>query len=195
MQTYSKKGDQGFTHLLGSLRVRKDDPRMEAVGAVDELNCHIGHALSEARRGAHVAIAGILRPIQSELFILGSRLAGLGTSAAKRELPSGTIDRLEQHIDTLSEELPPLRTFILPDGCELACRLQIGRSVCRRAERAVVHLLNPTDTELLHDPMAVPYLNRLSDLLFTLARLANRDANETETPWQSDPDALPPPAS
>ena len=186
MQIYSRKGDHGFTHLLGSLRVRKDDARLEAVGALDELNCHVGHALTEAQRLTHVVIAGILRPIQCELFILGSRLAGLGTPAPKRDLPLGAVDRLERHIDTLSEDLPPLRTFILPNGCELACRLQVCRSVCRRAERAVVHLLNPADAELLHDPMAVPYLNRLSDLLFMLGRLANRDANETETPWLGD---------
>ena len=103
-----------------------------------------------------------------------------------RELPPDAVQRMEGHIDSLSRELPPLRTFLLPAGCELACRLHVCRSLCRRAERAVIHLLNPLDGQLLHDPQAVPYLNRLSDLLFTLARLANRDAEEEETPWPPD---------
>jgi cob(I)alamin adenosyltransferase len=184
VKIYTKKGDEGFTSLLGA-RARKDDARVEALGAIDELNCSIGLARCEAKRVTHMVIMNVLQPIQEELFSLGSRVAGMGTGKSLRQMPSDSVERMENSVDALWQDMPPLHAFILPGCCELACRLHICRAVCRRAERAVVHLLNPTEQHPLYDPVAVPYLNRLSDLLFTLARLANRDAGELETLWQS----------
>ena len=182
MDVYTRKGDEGFTSLLGSQRVRKDDPRIEAIGTLDELNTHLGLALCEGRHATHTPITNILQPIQEELPTIASRLAALGTGKPVRPLSDGIIERMECQIDTLCQDLAPLQTFLVPGGCELACRLHVCRAVCRAAERTVVHLLNPTDERILYDPLAVRYLNRLSDLLFTLARLANRDAGETELP-------------
>jgi cob(I)alamin adenosyltransferase len=183
MKVYTRTGDEGFTHLLGGFRTRKDDTRIDAIGALDELNTAIGWALYQARQSTHVVIGSILEPIQRDIFGLGSRIAALGTNTTPRELPRENVERLERDIDALTEDLPPLKFFILPGGSELGCRLHACRVICRRAERAVVHLLNPTDSRPLHDPQALAYLNRLSDLLYTLARLANRDAGESETTW------------
>jgi cob(I)alamin adenosyltransferase len=185
MKIYTRTGDEGFTSLLGGVRTRKDDSRIEAVGALDELNVAIGCALCQARESTHVVISSILEPIQRDIFTLGTRMAALGTKTNPRELPSEAVERLERDIDALTEDLPTLKSFILPGGSELACRLHLCRVACRRAERYVVHMFNPIDTRPLHDPQALVYLNRLSDLLFTLARLANRDAGETETVWTS----------
>ena len=112
-------------------------------------------------------------------------MAALGTGRDLVELPEGVSTRMEQDIDTVWDDLGPLKTFLVPAGCELACRLHLARTACRAAERAVVHLLNPVDPLLLHDPLAIQYLNRLGDLLFALARLANRDAGEPEVPWHA----------
>ncbi len=178
MTLYSRKGDDGRTHLLGTVGVRKDDPRIEAVGAIDELNSAIGLVLRQSAETGHIVIPSILGPVQTELFTLGARLASLGTGKPPPEMSAELIERMERDIDAISRELTPTTTFILPGGCELACRLHMARVICRRAERVVVGLLNPTDEELRHDPLACKYLNRLADLLFTLARLANRDAGE-----------------
>ena len=184
IKLYTRTGDEGFTNLLGGARTRKDDPRVEALGGLDELNSTIGWTLAQARAVGHVVITSSLEPIQPELFILGARVAGLGTNRAPRDLPLESIARMEQDIDTIWADLTPLKSFILPGGSELACRLHLARAEARRAERAVVHLLNPREATLLHDPIAVKYLNRLNDLLFALARLANRDAGEPEILWQ-----------
>lgn len=185
MKLYSKKGDEGFTSLLSSKRVRKDDPRLEAIGVVDELNTCIGWAICESQRITHIVISGILQKTQEELFTVAARLGSLGTNKPPRDLPAHAIDRMEADIDTICEELQTLKAFILPGGSELACRLHICRAVCRRAERTVIHLLNPVSEEILHDPESVRYLNRLGDLLFALARLANRDADATESVWSA----------
>lgn len=187
MKIYTRTGDEGFTSLLGAARARKDDSRVEAIGMLDELNCAVGFALAQARATTHVVICSILEPIQTDLFTLGTRIAALGTKRTPRELPRDVVERLERDIDALTEDLEPLKSFILPGGSELGCRLHLCRAVCRRAERAVVHMLNPTDARPLHDPQTLAYLNRLSDLLYTLARLANRDAGECETIWTGQP--------
>ena len=185
MKIYTRTGDEGFTSLLGAVRARKDDSRVEAIGALDELNSAIGWALCQARQTTHVVISSALEPIQRDLFALGTRIAALGTKTNPRELPREAVERLERDIDAMSEDLPGLKSFILPAGCELACRLHLCRALCRRAERTVVHMFNPIDARSLHDPQALAYLNRLSDLLFTLARLANRDGGEGEMGWTS----------
>jgi len=183
MKLYTRKGDAGFTNLMGRQRVRKDDPRLEATGLVDELNSWIGHAATEARRAGHEVIENALTPVQADLFTVGARLAALGQDKAPREMPHDAIVRLECEIDALSERVAPLTHFVLPGGCELASRLHLCRAVCRRVERVVVGLMNPRDDEFVHDPLSVQYLNRLSDLLFVAARLANLDAGCAEQQW------------
>lgn len=183
MKLYTRKGDEGFTSLLGGTRARKDDARVEALGSLDELNSAVGLAMAQAREIEHVVIRSTLAPIQGELFVIGARIAALGSATVPAALPDGVIERLERDIDTVCADLAPLKHFVLPRGSELAARLHLARAVSRRAERAVVHLLNPTDPELLHDPITMKYLNRLNDLLFALARLANRDAGESEIRW------------
>ncbi|NQU76503.1 MAG: cob(I)yrinic acid a,c-diamide adenosyltransferase [Planctomycetes bacterium] len=186
MKLYTRKGDEGFTGLIGTKRVRKDDPQINAVGAIDELNCVIGWTLREAEQVNHVLITSVLQPIQQTLFAIGSRLASLGAGKQMLKLPGDVVEHIERYIDSICEDLSPLKEFILPGGCELACRLHISRCACREAERAVVHLLSPSGTQPMHDPVAVTYLNRLSDLLLVLARLANRDASEPEITWHPD---------
>ena len=183
MKLYTKKGDAGFTNLMGRQRVRKDDPRINAAGLVDELNSWVGHAATEARQVGHEVIENALAPVQGDLFTVGARLAALGLGKMPREMPRDAIEDLECRIDALCERLDPLTHFILPGGCELASRLHLCRAVCRRAERAVVGLLNPRDDEFVHDPLSVQYLNRLSDLLFAAARLATLDAGCAEKQW------------
>ena len=145
MMLYSRKGDNGRTYLLGAVRVRKDDPRIEAVGTLDELNSAIGLALRQATEIGHIVIPSILAPVQSELFTPGASLASLGTGKCTPEMAAEPIERMERDIDIIFHDLTPPTTFILPGGCELACRLHLARAVCRRAERVVVGLLDPTD--------------------------------------------------
>ncbi len=186
MKLYTRQGDGGFTGLPGARRVRKDDSRVEACGAVDELTCWLGHCLGEADRTGQQTVGEALGGVPAALFTLGSRLASLGTGRPPRELPLDAVERLEIRTDAICEGLPPLEHFIVPGGCELATRLHLARAVCRRAERAVVHLLNPRDENFVHDPLAVRYLNRLSDLLFAAARLANFNAHMAEELWSAE---------
>ncbi len=184
MTIYTRKGDTGFTDLLGGVRARKDDPRIEAVGEIDELSCAVGLAFGAARDNAHVLITAILEPVRQELFVLGARLAALGGEYPIPEIPTDAIARVERDIDAAGEDLTPLKSFVLPGGCDLAGRLHMARAICRRTERRVIHLLNPTDSRIMHDPIAAKYLNRLGDLLFALARLANHDAEEGDSLYE-----------
>ncbi len=174
MRIYTKTGDQGETGLFGGKRVRKDSPRIHAVGSVDELNALVG-----ACRTFKVLprVDEMLHSVQRHLYTVG---ADLGTPAdGKSKVPRITKDDaalLEQWIDELSEFLKPLEHFILPGGCSAAARLHVACSVCRRAERAAVTL---ADTEKIGDPV-LQYLNRLSDLLFVMARYVNNDAGVEE---------------
>jgi cob(I)alamin adenosyltransferase len=173
MKIYTKTGDDGSTGLFGGARVGKDDLRVDAYGCVDELNAHVGHALAA---GAPTPLVDTLRRLQPELFILGAELAtpvGREDSLRLERIGAAHIALLEQEIDQNEEKLEPLRTFVMPGGTELAARLHLARTVCRRAERRVVQLGH-------REPVAPPlvtYLNRLSDLLFVLARRAN------QLPW------------
>lgn len=185
MKLYTRKGDGGFTGLRSTHRVRKDDSRVEACGVVDELNCWLGHCLGEADRTGQRTVSEGLGEVQADLFTLSARLAALGTSRPSREMALDAVERLEIRVDAICEGLPPLEHFVVPGGCELATRLHLARAVCRRAERAVVHLLNPRDETFLHDPLAVRYLNRLSDLLFAAARLANFNTHMAEELWSA----------
>ena len=181
MKIYTKTGDQGDTGLFGGGRVPKNHPRVEAYGDVDELNASIGLARSIELMPR---IDEVLVPIQRDLFAIGAILATPDREKMKQHLEKARIDadriaQLEQAIDDGDRELEPLKAFIVPGGTPKAAALHVARTVCRRAERRVVQL--QADTEL--PELVVIYLNRLSDLLFTLARVANRRAGAGEVTW------------
>lgn len=179
MKIYTKTGDDGTTGLFGGERVRKCDPRLDCYGTVDELNAAIGVAAVTAPP----TLAGLLRQVQNDLFVVGSHLATPADSRYAASLPpldESLITRLEMQIDTAEQVLQPLKQFILPGGCETAARLHLARTICRRAERLLVDfsLDRPVPAMLL------TYLNRLSDWLFVHARLANHEAGVPDVPWQ-----------
>jgi cob(I)alamin adenosyltransferase len=178
---YTRTGDQGETALLGGDRVPKDHPRVEAYGSVDELNSVLGVAVSLIRQRR---VAAALQSIQNELLNLGSELAAESRSGREKSRtfidPESRIADLERLIDDYDAKLPPLRTFILPSGSQAGALLHMARSVCRRAERAVVRLSRQETV----NPHAIVYLNRLSGLLFVLARYVNKAARKPEKPWR-----------
>jgi len=180
MKIYTKTGDGGETSLFGGGRVPKDDARVEAYGAVDELNAAIGlvRALSPA-----VEIDAELARIQAELFAVGAELATPHDARAHGSLPGVRgewAEALERQMDRWDEQLPPLTAFVLPGGAPAAAALHVARATCRRAERRSVAL-----SHLAHiDPAVVIYLNRLSDFLFEAARAQNQRAGLAETLWQ-----------
>ncbi|HWB53622.1 MAG TPA: cob(I)yrinic acid a,c-diamide adenosyltransferase [Tepidisphaeraceae bacterium] len=171
---YTKTGDTGTTGLAGGARVAKSDPRITCIGDVDELNAAIGLCATIASEPSP------LHKIQNELFNIGAALASTTGGAETLQLPLSAIARLESEIDSADALLPPLRNFILPGGCELAARLHLARTVCRRAERHAVSL--STSSEKI-SPAILVYLNRLSDWLFVHARLANQEAGVPDVLW------------
>ncbi len=176
---YTRTGDKGDTGLFGGGRVRKDDPRVEAYGEIDELNACLGAAESVI---PDPQIKGWIRRIQDELFVLGSELATPDPEAVKKQIvpvDAEQIAVMEQIIDAADEELEPLRSFILPGGHPGAAQLHLARTVCRRAERRVISFAREAPVR----EQAITYLNRLSDLLFTLARLVNHRAKVEEPKW------------
>ena len=181
MKIYTRTGDAGTTGLFGGDRVAKDDLRVDAYGDVDELNAVLGMARSIEMMPR---IDEVLVPIQRDLFAIGALLATPDREKMAQHLDKARIDEeriaeLERAIDDGELELEPLRAFIIPGGTPKAAALHVARTVCRRAERHVVRLQH--DVEL--PELTVIYLNRLSDLLFTLARLANRRAGAGEVTW------------
>ena len=181
MKIYTKTGDRGDTGLFGGGRVPKDDLRVEAYGDVDELNAVLGMARSIEMMPR---VDEVLVPIQRDLFAIGALLATPDREKMAQHLEKARIDdariaELEHAIDDGEAELEPLRAFILPGGTPKAAALHVARTVCRRAERHVVRL----QREVELPPLAIIYLNRLSDLLFTLARVANRRAGAGEVTW------------
>jgi cob(I)alamin adenosyltransferase len=179
VKIYTKTGDAGETSLFDSSRVSKADARVDAYGEVDELNACLGVA--------HQALddpdlAAVLDRIQPDLFAIGARLADPGSRIASRvakaAITQADVVRLEQTIDRLESELAPLRRFVLPGGSSAGAQLHLARTVCRRAERRVV-ALGPGAV----DGLAIVYLNRLSDLLFVMARVANHRAGVDEVLW------------
>jgi len=180
VKIYTKRGDQGQTDLSGGGRVSKDCARVEAYGAVDELNACLGRCAAESK---HDDLRAIIQDIQSSLFDLGGYLAA--PDAGRREKASipqpedPDVARLEAHIDALEGELEPLKRFILPGGTLAAAALHLARTVCRRAERREItlHELEPLNAAALR------YLNRLSDLLFVMARVENRRAGVADVEW------------
>jgi cob(I)alamin adenosyltransferase len=181
MRIYTKTGDRGDTALFGGARVPKDDLRVTAYGDVDELNAVLGVVRSVT---TDEELDTLLGTIQDELFRLGAELAlapGKEAKLLSTPVDVASITRLEQAIDAADEELRPLTTFILPTGTRAAAQLHVARTVCRRAERTVVKLERESGGGVRLD--LVVYLNRLSDLLFQWARLANQRAGRPETPW------------
>jgi cob(I)alamin adenosyltransferase len=181
VKIYTKTGDDGTTGLLGNRRVTKDDPRVAAYGEVDELNAALG--VVRAQSGGSKQLATLLQTIQRDLFAIGAQLADptsrVVSKRAKAAVPASAVLRLEKAIDVREKTLPPLTAFILPGGDPLGAHLHLARTVCRRAERSVVSLHR---AEPLH-PRILEYLNRLSDLLFVLARDANHRVGVPEDRW------------
>lgn len=178
MKLYTRSGDAGQTSLFGGTRVSKADSRVDACGEVDELNAWLGFV-----RASHLDadIDQALLEIQRDLFALGAQLADpsrkLAPGVQKAVLGDDDVERLERLIDRLDGEAPPLERFILAGGVEAGAALHVARTVCRRAERRIVGLAPPPDGVL------VRYINRLSDLLFVLARVVNHRAGAPETAW------------
>lgn len=183
MKIYTKTGDKGTTALIGGVRVPKNHLRIEAYGTVDELNSHIGVVRD---RICHEDEANAwLQEIQDRLFTLGAELATAPNKVVRMELPdlhAEDITWLEARMDAMNELLPEMRSFILPGGNLAASHCHVARCVCRRAERLCVAL----ESEEHNVPeLVIPYLNRLSDFLFTLCRSITHKAGGVETPWRA----------
>ena len=179
MKIYTKTGDAGDTSLFDGTRVSKTDPRVVAYGDVDELQACLGVARAAALAAD---LDEMCVALQRDLFALGARLADPAHKIARRVekivIDDASIARLEGWIDRLDTEIAPLRHFILSDGTAAGASLHFARTVCRRAERSVLALGSGAV-----EPVVIVYLNRLSDLLFTMARAANHRAGVAETPW------------
>ncbi|OGY26928.1 MAG: ATP:cob(I)alamin adenosyltransferase [Candidatus Woykebacteria bacterium RBG_19FT_COMBO_43_10] len=181
MTIYTRRGDTGETSLIFGTKVSKDHPRIKAAGSIDELNATLGTATSFIKEPR---IVKILESIQNELFNIGAEIASqqklMKNTKGFYQLDRLKIDDLELKIDQYDSKLPPLRTFILPSGTNAAALLHLARTVCRRAEREIVTLSKNGQV----NPNILAYLNRLSDLLFVLARYINRRSGRKEIPWQ-----------
>jgi cob(I)alamin adenosyltransferase len=181
MKIYTRTGDRGDTSLFGGGRVGKDHPRVAAYGALDELNALLGLVRATT---PEALFDDLLDAVQRDLFALGGRLAApdpdkVRTALARAELDPSRVTAMEDAIDQAEAELPPLRAFVLPGGTPKAAALHVARTVCRRAERSVVALARAEEVP----EVFLTYLNRLSDLLFTLARLANHRAGRHDVTW------------
>lgn len=181
MKIYTRTGDDGDTALFGGGRVPKAHERVEAYGTVDELNAVIGLAIAQA---ADEQIRSRLKTVQHDLFALGADLATPPARDGRKrpstpDLPAGRVAEMEGWIDEADQELAPLTAFVLPGGTVGAAALHLARTVCRRAEREVVRLAGGEPVS----EAVVPYLNRLSDLLFTFARLENHRTGVADVEW------------
>lgn len=180
MKIYTKTGDRGETSLIGGTRVPKYHLRIEAYGTVDELNSWIGLIRDQEMPASKV---DLLLEIQDRLFTIGSLLAS-DPDKSKMKLPmleQQDIDLLEHEMDKMEENLPPLKSFILPGGHSTVSYIHIARCVCRRTERLVVHL---SEDNVIDSKISI-YLNRLSDFLFMLSRFIAKELNATESPWKA----------
>ncbi len=178
MKIYTRTGDDGTTSLFAGGRVKKDDARVEAYGTVDELNSVLGIARAISKNDE---INGIIQEIQNYLFHLGADLATpfeVENLRVKR-ISKEDVEKIEKWIDEIDLRLEPLRNFILPGGTLLASFLHLARTVCRRAERRIVYL---SEREKINTQI-IPFINRLSDLLFVLARYANKIENVPDVKW------------
>ena len=191
---YTRRGDAGETSLVGGKRVSKDATRIEAYGAVDELNAFVGlAAVSCGEHASLAALALILRRVQHELFNLGSILATQPEDVHPQQprITATEITQLESEIDAMNGPLPPLRSFVLPGGTRLNAELHATRTICRRAERLLVRLARDESVP----PEAIQYLNRLSDAMFVWSRWANHVLGVPEALWDPNAAASAGPAS
>lgn len=184
MKIYTKQGDKGMSGLFDGRRVPKHHGRLESYGTIDELNSHLGLAIAQC---GHAELRGQLQALQYQLLTLGSDLAtplGSTHESKLRRIGPADVAALEQQIDAAAAQLPALKRFILPGGSVTAAQLHVARTVCRRAERHVARLaldaLDPVGEHVLI------YVNRLSDLLFMLARLANQLDGVRDVEWAAD---------
>ena len=184
MKIYTRTGDDGTTGLPGGQRIRKSDPRIECTGTIDELSAAVGLAAASA----DPLMAADLRRVQDHLFVIGSHLAVPPDHPSPVPLPAldeKLVSQLESKMDAADEQLAPLQQFILPGGSEPACRLHLARTICRRAERLIVAMAMTRPLP----PAILAYLNRLSDWLFVMARLANKQAGMSDIIWEKEPPA------
>jgi cob(I)alamin adenosyltransferase len=184
MKLYTRTGDDGTTGLFSGQRVSKDHPRIDAYGTVDELNACLGLAAAACDPATSLGsrYRVIFAQLQSRLFDLGADLAtpeGGRNEAKIQRIDNSHVKEAEAWIDEIDGQNAPLRAFVLPGGTELAARLHIARTVCRRAERLMVALSRSEPV----NPLSIHYVNRASDLFFAMARLANRDAGVADVPW------------
>jgi cob(I)alamin adenosyltransferase len=179
MRIYTRTGDDGTTGLFGSDRISKDDIRIESYGPVDELNAFMGKLIEHDELHEHLVF---FRRIQSDLFLIGSHLATIDEKMMAKLPPlnSSSVSDFEAWMDKVDESVPALKTFLLPGGHPSVADAHVARSVCRRAERRVVSLAKKE----VVNPDIIIYLNRLSDLLFTTARLLSHLTNSEEIPWK-----------
>lgn len=184
MKIYTKTGDQGETSLFNGQRIPKDSLYLESYGTVDELNTHLGVALSlfQPSMTGLGKLHGHLQLLQGVLFEVGADLATpLDAPTKVKRITEADIQMLEAWIDDYDNSLPPLRSFILPGGAPIACQLHVSRTVARRAERAIFGLLQEGKTH----GIVLKWVNRLSDYLFTAARFANYGLGTADTPWMN----------
>jgi cob(I)alamin adenosyltransferase len=186
-KVYTRTGDHGETGLVGGKRVAKDSPRVEAYGAVDELNSIVGlaRAFNEENldgRESHQFLDRVLCQIQDELFDLGSELATPPEffKTGMYRVSDEEVKRLEKLMDRCQKDLAPLKSFVLPGGGRIGAYLHQCRTVCRRAERDILRLSRSEDV----NPILIKYMNRLSDLFFVLARWISKQMGEQEYLWQ-----------
>jgi cob(I)alamin adenosyltransferase len=183
MKIYTKSGDQGDTGLLGAVRVSKDHIAVQVCGELDETNCAIGIALAEELDND---LRQSLSRIQAELFVLGARIASIFSEKRQHAgVDAAQIAWLEQKIDELEPHLPALDAFILPGGCRAGAALHLARTICRRAERTLVTMSRELGLGAKLSNELI-YLNRLSDLIFVMARTVNHQANRQEQKWLPD---------
>jgi len=184
LKIYTRTGDKGETSLFGGKRVKKYSLRVETYGTVDELNSAIGVAIAQSQKlkikdQKYISnITNELEQIQHDLFDIGSALSN--PNAQQLEWLRTRIDEFEKLIDSLTEKLPELRNFILPGGSLIGSQIHLARTICRRAERRIVELAQKEDI----DKFIIKYVNRLSDLLFTIARFVNQKEKKREIIWR-----------
>ncbi len=179
MKIYTKSGDNGVTGLIGGQRVLKSSPRIIAYGEIDELNSILGIVRAQT---VHKPVQEALAQVQLALFTVGAQLAAPKGETQVEMITSTHVEFLERQIDVISAQLPELRNFILPGGGMTAAFLHLARTVCRRAERSMVALAAMEDEVV--DGWLLIYVNRLSDFLFTMARLANQLESIDDIPWK-----------
>lgn len=177
MKIYTKTGDDGTTGLIGNKRVKKSNPRIASYGVVDELNASIGIVLS-SKLGKDIRV--FLTKIQNDLFVVGADLANPDLKNKSNRVTSEMITYLEKEIDRLEEKLDPITYFILPGGDLIASQIHLARAICRRAETNMVSL---SEVETINN-LCLIYMNRLSDLLFVVARTINKRKKISDVAWK-----------